>query len=46
MYDVEVRNSAQPAKIHRILEGQLEITPSVTQTLSTGGGIGNESPSS
>tara|TARA_R100001510_G_C7648266_1_gene205592 strand:+ start:558 stop:959 length:402 start_codon:yes stop_codon:yes gene_type:complete len=47
VYDVEIINSnSTPADIIRILEGQIEITPSVTQNFGNEGlGIGVDSPS-
>tara|TARA_X000001382_G_scaffold100910_1_gene75554 strand:+ start:294 stop:695 length:402 start_codon:yes stop_codon:yes gene_type:complete len=48
VYDVEIVNSNNtPALITRVLEGQVEITPSVTQISGNSGeGIGADSPSS
>ena len=45
VYDVEVFTSDSPAIVTRIVEGQVEVTPSVRQTITTGGGIGSDSPS-
>tara|TARA_R100001129_G_scaffold179153_1_gene155672 strand:- start:336 stop:722 length:387 start_codon:yes stop_codon:yes gene_type:complete len=45
VYDVEVFTSDSPAIVTRIVEGQVEVTPSVSQTITTGGGIGSDSPS-
>ena len=46
VYDVEVVDaSSNPDIVTRILEGHIEITPSVTQTFSSGEGIGVDSPS-
>jgi len=46
VYDVEVvDSSSSPDTVTRILEGHIEITPSVTQTFSSGEGIGVDSPS-
>ena len=44
VYDVEVFTSDSPAIVTRIVEGQVEVTPSVSQTITTGGGIGSDSP--
>ena len=41
-----INSSSTPADIIRILEGQIEITPSVTQNFGNEGlGIGVDSPS-
>ena len=45
VYDVEVFTSDSQAIVTRIVEGQVEVTPSVSQTITTGGGIGSDSPS-
>ena len=45
VYDVEVFTSDSPAIVTRIVEGQVEVTPSVSKTITTGGGIGSDSPS-
>ena len=45
VYDVEVFTSDSPAIVTRIVEGQVEVTPSVSQTITTGGGKGSDSPS-
>ena len=47
VYDVEIVNAnSTPNDITRILEGQVEITPSVTQLFGNAGeGIGVDSPS-
>ena len=45
VYDVEVFTSKSQAIVTRIVEGQVEVTPSVSQTITTGGGIGSDSPS-
>ena len=45
VYDVEVFTSDSPAIVTRIVECQVEVTPSVSQTITTGGGIGSDSPS-
>jgi hypothetical protein len=40
VYDVEIYDGGTPPDVKRIIEGSLEITPSVTQANPTGGGIG------
>ena len=44
VYDVEIYQS--PGSVTRLIEGETIITPSVTQSTGTGGGIGVDSPSS
>jgi hypothetical protein len=44
VYDVEIIETST-SKVTRVLEGQLEITPSVSQQLTNLKGIGVDSPS-